>query len=327
VTTGNPDTVPFGVAVLNWNQPELTIACLDSLLDAKPRPSHVVVVDNGSKDDSLKRMLAWAARAAMPYEVIAIDASQVPAPARQSAWLTIIASNTNRGFAGGNNIALRFLEIWTQATHFFLLNNDAAIAPDFFAEIKRALHANPSAGLLTGTILEDGPENTVWYAGAKENRFRALISHTLDIPSSDEAVPTPFISGCAMLISRPVLATIGPLAECYDPIYWEDAEYSARAHAARFPVLYAPRAIVRHKVGASVGRLFVAAPTTYWQNRYRAFYVRRNYRGWVKGAALAYLVATKPARALVETLRGHPKIGWAILRGVTTGLFSPAARK
>ncbi|HEY4956132.1 MAG TPA: hypothetical protein VII02_14735, partial [Gemmatimonadaceae bacterium] len=100
-----------------------------------------------------------------------------------------------------------------------------------------------------------------------------------------------------------------------------------RARAARFQVLYAPRALVRHKVGASAGRLFISALTTFWQNRYRAFYVRRNYHGWIKGAALAYLIATKPARALVETLRGRPSIGWAILRGVTTGLFSPAARR
>jgi GT2 family glycosyltransferase len=320
-------TVPFGAAVLNWNQPELTIACLDSLLEADPRPAHVVVIDNRSKDSSLQRMLAWAGRAGMPYQMVATDTRDAPAPNSSPAWLTIVASSTNRGFAGGNNVALRYLAKWTPVTHFLLLNNDATVASDFFAEIQRALRTNPDAGLLTGTILEDEPGDKVWYAGAKENRLRALISHTFEIPSSDAAVPTPFISGCAMLISRPVLESIGPLAECYDPIYWEDAEYSARAREAGFPVLYAPKAIVRHKVGASVGRLFVSAPTTFWQNRYRAFYVRRNYRGWVKGAALAYLIATKPARAVVETLRGRPKIGWAILRGVTTGIFSPAARR
>jgi GT2 family glycosyltransferase len=313
--------------VLNWNQPELTIECLDSLLNSQPRPAYVVVVDNGSKDDSLRKMLGWIGRAGVQHQVLSMDDADVPAPKGSPAWLTIVASSTNRGFAGGNNVALRFLEKWTPVTHFLLLNNDATVATDFFAEIERARSANASAGLLTGTILEDEAGDKVWYAGAKENRLRALISHTFEIPSSGEAIPTPFISGCAMLISRPLLESIGPLAECYDPIYWEDAEYSARARAARFPVLYAPKAIVRHKVGASVGRLFVSAPTTFWQNRYRAFYVRRNYHGWVKGVALGYLIATKPARALVETLRGRPKIGWAILRGVTTGLFSRAARR
>ena len=325
--TAVEESVPFGVAVLSWNQPKLTIDCLNSLLSAKPGPSHVVVVDNGSRDDSLQKMLGWSGNTGVRYQVLSIDTTDGPAPKTPSAWLTIIASSTNRGFAGGNNVALRYLQQWTPVTHFLLLNNDATVAPDFFAQMKRALHANPDAGLLTGTILEDEPGNKVWYAGAKETRLRALISHTFEIPSSDEAIPTPFISGCAMLISRPVLESIGPLAECYDPAYWEDAEYSARARASSFPVLYAPRAIVRHKVGASAGRLFVSAPTTFWQNRYRAFYVRRNYHGWIKGAALAYLVVTKPARALVETLRGRPRIGWAILRGVTTGLFSPAARR
>ena len=313
--------------MLNWNQPDLTIECLDSLLNARPMPTHVVVVDNGSKDDSLQKLLAWSGRTGVQHQIVSLDNGHAVASKASSAWLTIVACSTNKGFAGGNNIALRYLEKRSAITHFLLLNNDATVAADFFAEMERALHANPTAGLLTGTILEDEPGDKVWYAGAKENRLRALISHTFEIPSSDEAIATPFISGCAMLISRPVLDSIGLLAECYDPIYWEDAEYSARARAARFPVLYAPRAIVRHKVGASVGRLFVSIPTTFWQNRYRAFYVRRNYAGWVKGAAIAYLVATKPARALVETLRGRPRIGWAILRGVATGIFSPAARR
>jgi GT2 family glycosyltransferase len=327
MTLAMQETVPLGVAVLNWNQPELTIDCLQSLVHARPRPSHVVVVDNASKDDSLPKMLAWCARSGVSYQTLSIDGHDVPVSMEPSGWLTIVASSTNRGFAGGNNVALQFLEKKAPITHFLLLNNDATVARDFFAEMARALDANPGVGLLTGTILEDGPGNTVWYAGAKENRLRALISHTFEIPSSDRAIPVPFISGCAMLISRHVIESIGRLAECYDPIYWEDAEYSARARAANFPVLYAPKAIVHHKVGASVGRLFVSAPTTFWQNRYRAFYVRRNYHGWVKGAALAYLVATKPARALAETLRGRPRIGWAILRGVTTGLFSSAARR
>ncbi len=325
--TAVEESVSFGVAVLSWNQPQLTLDCLNSLLSTKPRPSHVVVVDNGSRDDSLQKISSWSAETGVGFQVLSIETTDGPAPKTRSAWLTIIASSTNRGFAGGNNIALRYLQQWTPVTHFLLLNNDATVAPDFFAEMKRALVANPDAGLLTGTILEDEPGDKVWYAGAKEYRLRALISHTFEIPASDEAVPTPFISGCAMLISQRVLESIGPLAECYDPAYWEDAEYCARARAARFQVLYAPRAIVRHKVGASAGRLFISAPTTFWQNRYRAFYVRRNYHGWIKGVALAYLVATKPARAVVETLKGRPKIGWAILRGVTTGLFSPAARR
>ena len=130
-----------------------------------------------------------------------------------------------------------------------------------------------------------------------------------------------------MIISRPLLREIGPLAEVYFPLYWEDSEYSFRARNAGFPVLYAPRAKVFHKVGATVGAADVSPVVAYCQNRLRVFYVRRNYRGWTKAAALGYLAVTKPGRAMIEAARGRPRIGWEILRGTVSGFVSSDARE
>jgi GT2 family glycosyltransferase len=303
----------FGVVVLNWNNSHDTLTCLESLLAADPRPSHVAVVDNGSTDASVANIRRWGRE----YGVVT-ENGVMP-------WLIVIEAGANRGFAGGNNLGIELLEKQTDVSHVMLLNNDATVAPDFFASISQALERQPDAGLVGATILEDPARDRVWFAGGTELPMRALYRHRFEVPESDEPVPTDFVTGCAMVISRPVLEKIGRLAEVYFPLYWEDGEYSFRARNAGFPVLYAPRATVYHKVGATMGPAHVSPVVAYCQNRLRVFYVRRNYRGLTKAAALSYLAVTKPGRAVLEAAKGRPRIGWEILRGTVSGFVSSDA--
>lgn len=300
--------------VVNWNGAADTIACLESLWGAEPRPSRVVVVDNGSTDNSVGDIERWA-------RATGIETTPRPegATGRSGAWLTLIVAAANRGFAGGNNIGLEYLRRETDATHLLLLNNDATVAKDFFAELGRALEARPDAGLLTGTIFEHPARDRVWYAGGREIRSRALIAHLYDIPSGNEPIETEFVSGCVMLISRQALERIGPLAECYFPLYMEDAEYSVRVRRAGLPVLYAPAVKAYHKVGATVGKAETSPLITRAQVRHRVLYVRRNFPFAQRAVALSYLAVTKPVKALLETVSGRPKIGWAVFRGMIEG--------
>jgi len=322
VSSGPPS---FGVVVLNWNNAQETMRCIEALECVEPAPDHVVVVDNGSADDSVAVLEAWADEHwiwRMSGGTSGENKSRKEAP-----WLVIARAGSNRGFAGGNNIGIRYLQQRTTVSHILLLNNDATLEPGFFAEIARVISRYPDAGLLTGTIFEDPARDRVWYAGGIESPLRALMQHKYDVPESSEPEPTEFISGCAMVISRTLIESIGPLAECYFPAYWEDGEYSFRAREAGFPVLYVPRATVYHKVGSTVRAAEMSLALDHCKNRLRVFYVRRNYHGLKKGAALGYLAVTKPGRALLEALKGHPRSGWAILRGTVAGFVSPEARR
>lgn len=304
----------FAAVVINWNGAADTISCLESLWRATPRPARVVLVDNASADNSVDEINAWARRTG-------VEAAQMTAAAtiHSDAWLTIIVAATNRGFAGGNNIGLDYLRRANDATHLLLLNNDATLAKDFFAELAQALRTRPDAGLLTGTIYEDPARDKVWYAGGREIRSRALVSHLSDVPSGPAPVETEFVSGCAMLISRQALERIGLLAECYFPLYMEDAEYSLRVRKAGLPVLYAPGAKAYHKVGAAVGKADASPFITRVQVRHRVLYVRRNFPLVQRVVALSYLAVTKSGKAVLETLAGRPKFGWAVLRGTIEG--------
>ena len=74
-----------------------------------------------------------------------------------------------------------------------------------------------------------------------------------------------------------------------------------------------------------MGPAHVSPVVAYCQNRLRVFYVRRNYRGLTKPAALGYLAVTKPGRAVLEAAKGRPRIGWEILRGTLSGFVTSDA--
>lgn len=314
--------------VLNWQNPEHTVACLDSLFAAVPPPETVIVVDNDSRDDSMKRFTRWARDHGIESPHLrGSDLAERPladvAVHEPSPWLVLISTPENRGFATGNNFGLRYFLQQSDLTHVLLLNNDATVSHDTFAELKSALDEVEGAGLVTGTIYADGcngAERDVWYAGGVEQPLRGLTRHITELPLSPRPTPTEFVSGCAMLISRSALEQLGFLAECYSPFYYEDAEYSRRARVAGFPVVYAPAAVFYHKVGATIGPADRSPLVTFAQNRNRLFYIRRNFGGATRTAAVLYMLFSKPVRALIEVARGRRELASAVLKGTWAGI-------
>jgi GT2 family glycosyltransferase len=296
--------LPVGVAVVNLNARDDTLACLESLVAADPRPARVVVVDNASTDDSARAVGDWIAYHA-------------------GAGFELLAADSNRGFAGANNLALARLADDPALGHFFLLNNDARVDPRCFAEIRLALAEQPAVGVLGTTIYAPGAPNRVWYAGGSIRKWTALGRHHDLVPQGGPGVvPTEFVSGCAMLIARPVWQALGPLPECYF-IYFEDAEYSLRAAAAGYQVGYAPRPVVWHLIAGAVRRGAVGAATTEYRfAKSRMLFARRNLRGAHRRVAIGYLVVVGLSKALLRTLRGRPVRAWTAFRGTVDGLLS-----
>lgn len=309
--------INIGVVILNWNGYDDTAAALMSLMTAAPRPEYVVVVDNGSHDNSVVRLKNWAYDTGLSVDVRPSSEAHLIG---RDVWLRILCAGENRGFAGGNNVGLAHLASDTFTTHFLLLNNDALVAADYFDRLRDAVHDAPDVGLM-GSVIYHYPEtDQVWYAGGYEDRVRGVALHRYTVPVGSTPQVTEWITGCAMLISRELYDEIGGLAECYYPIYCEDSDYSFQARLTGRPVLIAPRAHVYHKVGGTVGVGNIVPRVAYWQNRHRVFYVRRNYVGFDRARALTYLIVAKPTRALIDVLRGRVDMAAAIVRGLYHGL-------
>ncbi len=141
------------IVILNWNGWRDTHACLGSLTGLTYPNSRGVVVDNASADGSEARL-----RALHPA-------------------LTLLQSGANLGFAGGNNVGLRYA-LENGAEYVWLLNNDTLVEPDALTALVDKMQREPDLGLCGSTLLYEADRNTVQaLGGARYNRWLGTVEH------------------------------------------------------------------------------------------------------------------------------------------------------
>ncbi|MDX9956635.1 MAG: glycosyltransferase, partial [Anaerolineae bacterium] len=95
------------IVVLNWRKPVETLTCLESLAQLTYSNVEIIVVDNGSGDESVALIR------------------------RQYPGVQILETGMNLGYAGGNNVGIRHA-LAQGAEYICVLNNDVLVAPGFF---------------------------------------------------------------------------------------------------------------------------------------------------------------------------------------------------
>lgn len=302
-----PSPLPplLGVVIVNFRGAGDTIECLESLLRS-PLPMKIVVVENGSGDDSADRLRAWAAGQlnAVPEstDMAAFSAPPVakpvplveigdPAGGGPVAPLTLITSATNLGFAGGNNLGLRHLLRDGQLKHFWLLNNDTVVAPDAAMGLLSRMMATPRVGMC-GTVVRHywAPDRIQALNGSSYNIFtgngRSLGGEqpaTIKYSPQDVADATDFVLGASLAVSRNFLSDVGLMEEGYF-LYFEEIDWAVRNRrlgSQAYETAFAHGATVFHKAGRSIGsgsaRSKRSAFADYWLARSRLRFTLRHY--------------------------------------------------
>jgi len=219
--------------IVNWNGWRDTLRCVESLRAGTYAHLQVVVVDNGSTDDSLAHL----------------------APALKPPWGRLIPVGANLGFTGGANVGLR-LALEESAAFAFLLNNDATVAPDCLATLVDAAAQQPQAGFLGPRILWDAQRTRIWSAGTTVTWRRAAFDDHRGEPDGDRFAArrnVDGLSGCALLVNRAVLERVGLLDERYFA-YYEDLDWCLRGVQAGFPSLFVGDAVAYHAGSATANR-------------------------------------------------------------------------
>lgn len=252
------------VVLLNWNGWWDTLTCLDSLLRSDYPNLRLVVCDNGSTDGSEARIRTWAqgrhTRTGKPLACRRLD--RVTAESAASAPdspMVLIQNSVNLGFAGGNNVGLRYALAQPDCDYAWLLNNDTRIETDTLYHMVQRMEAEPAAGMCGATLVDDEPPHRIQaLAGARYNRWLGTIAPigagdprgNTQTPAVVEAA-LDYVIGACMLVSRSWLETVGLLTEDYF-LYYEEIDWASRG-GDRFRQVYAPDAIVYHKNGATTG--------------------------------------------------------------------------
>jgi len=276
------------VVILNWNGKTDTLACLESLLESEGVEFRVVVCDNGSGDDSLAALASWGRQHfGSGFRQLGRAEVDVAAPAPHERFF-LVDNAANLGFAGGNNVGLRWALRDAACRHVWLLNNDTVVAPDALSQVLARLTAHSDMGLCGSTLVYAHDRQTVQAWGGMaysrwtgRTRHLGAFSRLGQLPANPAAVEAEMacVVGASMLVRREWLETVGLLGEDYF-LYYEEMDWAVRA-AGRFKLGWAPRSIVFHKEGASIGTAPAGGSqlSTYYLFRSRVRFAWRFNRG------------------------------------------------
>lgn len=224
----NEGKAPVAVVIVSWNSAEFLPDCLDSLERLERPPAEVVVVDNGSTDESAELV------------------------AGRSERFRLIRAGENLGFCAANNVGIRE----TRSPFVLALNPDTRLDPRFLEELLPAFE-QPSVGIATGKLLRfDGV--TIDSAGQELGRSRQPKDRgygQADDGRYDRDAEVFGACGAAALYRRTMLESIADPGECYfDESFFafvEDLDLAWRARRRGFRAVYRYRAIGFHARGGS----------------------------------------------------------------------------
>ena len=275
------------IILVNWNGWQDTVECLESLLMLRYPDFRIVVCDNGSGDDSLQKIKNWADRheiSCTEYQRNEAEAGGAPSA---DPLLALIRNDENLGFAGGNNVGLRYALACGDAEYCWLLNNDTVVEPGALNHLVSRMEMQPDIGICGSTIrLYHDRKRVQALGGGHYCRWIGLPWHfgrfsrwSQNINQEWAEARMNYVEGASMLVSRTFLTEIGLLCEDYF-LYFEEADWAIRAKG-RFNLGYAARSIVYHKVGGSIGTSSNPAKMSYTSDyfniRNRLLFTKRFY--------------------------------------------------
>lgn len=292
-------TAPLvSIVLVNYNQPWLTIECLQSLQNLDYPNWEVIVVDNGSTT-------AWRPiQEAFP---------QVP----------LLVSDQNLGFAGGNNMALSK----AKGEYLFFLNNDTTVEPNVVSTLVHFLQSHPDCGLVSPRIHYAEPPFLIQYAGSTPiNRMtirnKGIGWKQADIGQYRDERQTEHIHGAAMMMPRKVLNEVGPMREDYF-LYYEELDWTERTKRAGYTIWYCGTSCIWHKESAATGH--ESPLKVFYLNRNRLLFARRNYKPLeVASAWLFYSMVSLPVHLLKYLIKGRFDLAKALVSAYVWNLSHPA---
>ncbi len=274
------ETPLVSIVTISFDHPEVTCALLESLRHITYPNIEIIVVDNASPKDD-------------------------PAIIKQSyPEIIFIQSEKNLGFAGGNNIGIK----QSKGKYVLLLNNDTEVGPGFLEPLVAKFESNPKIGAVSPKIKFFFQPDTIQFSGQAPINHYTMRSHGYGYGVKDEGqfdkdATTSFVHGAAMMVSREVLKKVGLMAEIYF-LYYEELDWGARIRAAGYELWYVHNSTVMHKESISTGRL--SPFKTYYMNRARVLYLRRNVHGLSFMVAFLYQTfVAVPKNAITFLLKGQ----------------------
>jgi GT2 family glycosyltransferase len=269
--------VRLSVVIPTYNTAEMTLVCCASVLEALPGDAEVIVVDDGSTDDSARRI-----REAFPS-------------------IVVLRQDVNRGYSVAVNAGVAA----SRGDLVLLLNSDTRVmagALDAFLDA----FADEKLGV-AGAQLINADGSSQWSAGPVPTMLWIVVAVSGIAPllrpfrkrKASVAGEVGWVSGAAMAIRRRVWNEVGPLREDFR-FYAQDLDLCVRARRAGWTIRLLPNARIEHRHGATIARdrALPYAPDLLWldlltwgRGEYGDAWAHRARRAMIVAAAVRRIFA------------------------------------
>lgn len=257
----HPSEHRVAIIIINWNSYEVTKQTIQSLRKSRNQEYTIILIDNASIDGSGE---------ALRNEFLEIH---------------YIASKSNLGFAGGNNLGIQFA-IEKNYQYILLLNPDVEVESDFLEPLFKKFESDQTIGAVQPLIYFHHDKERIWNAGGKYYPILGdlpVLAYRQKDPGQtfkSKNVSIDWITGCAFMIKTEVIKKAGYLNEMFF-MYYEDADWSLQIKKAGYTLAYVPESIIYHKVGdtqksKNLNEGTISHFAHYYHIRSRILFLKRN---------------------------------------------------
>ena len=221
------------IIVLNWNGLEDTLACMESLEQQTYTHYKVYLADNGSQQS---------------------DVQTLKARFSNHPKVSLHFNDTNLGFTKAHNLLFEQI-LKTDPEYIITLNNDTVQEPNWLEELLAFAKAY-DADMVSSKMINFFDRSKMDNAGHRMLNTAEIIPLASGEPIEDWNSPRKNVGPCAgaALYRADMMKDIGIFDDFFETGY-EDAEYGLRACTLGYTSYFAPKAIVYHKVSASINKV------------------------------------------------------------------------
>lgn len=215
------------VIILNLDGAKFLRGCISSVLASDYDRFELIVVDNGSTDDSMA-VLAYFS----------------------DERIRVLRNKSNLGFAEGNNVGSKI----AKGEFLLFLNNDTFVDRLWLSQLLKAIEADPGVAIAQSKLVSlrdkgrtiDSRGDFIDIYGEVYCRDQGLTNR----PETGDVEEVFSARGAAMMIRRAVFFKVG----MFDPDFFlslEDVDLSWRVRLNGWKVIYVPSSVVYHEGAAT----------------------------------------------------------------------------
>jgi GT2 family glycosyltransferase len=275
------------VIILNFNNWQDTINCIKSLGNIDYPNYDIILVDNGSTDNSIEKINFFYPQ------------------------INLIETNKNLGFGGGCNAGIK-KALKSDYEYIWLLNNDTIADRQSLKELIKVAQSNSKIGLVSSVLYEfENPSNIQVFGGGYVNCF---LGFSMIYKKPTEAKgKNIYLTAASLLLNKKALESVGLFDENSFFMYWEDVDLSFRMIQKGWQLEIADKSKVLHKGSATMGKNNILKIVYYNTSAVRFF--KKNCSYYVIPIIFGTLL-----RFVKKLITGKIKEAIAVLKGAAIGI-------